>query len=147
MDYHIQEEKILEVLKENVYGLRGSIAFSGGLDSSLLYVISDRNLVPYTVGYSFSHDVNRAKFVLSLLNGSGKYVTLDEINIENYVKYLKSEYPDINKVEISFELVLEILLENVDSDLLVTGQGPTSYSLATKDLSTRWTIRFRWRGY
>lgn len=100
-----------------------AIAFSGGLDSTLLLAISGYRLKPYTVGFPDSHDIMRSRHVADELGFSVKEIILDHLILTESVRELKTIDPKITQAEIGYELVLYHTLSGSQEPRLVTGQG------------------------
>ncbi|MGC8515807.1 MAG: asparagine synthase C-terminal domain-containing protein [Thermoplasmata archaeon] len=102
---------------------RSAIAFSGGLDSSILLFLSPKSIHPYVVGLPGSMDVRSARESASLLK---KDITIIEANEDQILKAavsVKKIDPDIVITDLGFETVLYLTLSGISEDLLVTGQG------------------------
>ncbi|MEM0139655.1 MAG: asparagine synthase-related protein [Ferroplasma sp.] len=120
------ENQIYSILKSNVdKSLEKScaLAYSGGLDSSLLLALSNYRYIPYTLGFSNSRDIEHVEDSSLILNLNVKKIILDDIDIENYIKELKNMDPKISKMELGYELVLFILMDYIPEKYVVTGQG------------------------
>ncbi len=100
-----------------------AIAYSGGLDSSLLLGLSDYKLIPYTLGFSDSRDFLNVDNASLILNIHVKKIVLDNINIENYINELLKIDKSITRMELGYELVLFILMDSISEKFVVTGQG------------------------
>ena len=100
-----------------------AIAYSGGLDSSLLLALSGYRYIPYTLGFSDSRDIENVDDASSILKINPKIILLDEIDIEGYISQLLKIDPKITKMEMGYELVLFILMDFIPEKYVVTGQG------------------------
>ena len=100
-----------------------ALAFSGGLDSTLLMALSGYRLKPYTVGYSDSHDIARARHVSDLLGFRAREIILDNSDLTEVVSAIMAIDPSIGRQEIGYEIVLYYTLSEITEDHLVTGQG------------------------
>ena len=100
-----------------------AIAYSGGLDSSLLLALSGYRYIPYTLGFSDSRDIENVDDASSILKLNPKIILLDEIDIEGYISQLLKIDPKITKMEMGYELVLFILMDFIPEKYVVTGQG------------------------
>jgi asparagine synthase (glutamine-hydrolysing) len=102
---------------------KSAIAFSGGLDSSILLFLSPKSIHPYVVGLPGSSDVRSAMESASLLK---KEITIIEVNQEQILKAainVKRIDPEIALTDLGFETVLYLTLSGISEDILVTGQG------------------------
>ena len=99
------------------------IAFSGGLDSSILLKLSEGKLNAYTLGLKSSVDIRNAARTSVLLNCTFKSIYLENIDLKHYIEILKTIDPKISKLDLSYELVLAILLDHIDENTIFTGQG------------------------
>ena len=100
-----------------------AIAYSGGLDSSLILALSDYRYIPYTLGFSDSRDIENVDDASAILKLNPKIILLDEIDIESYISQLLKIDPKITKMEMGYELVLFILMDFIPEKYVVTGQG------------------------
>ncbi|MHB1709412.1 MAG: asparagine synthase C-terminal domain-containing protein [Thermoplasmataceae archaeon] len=100
-----------------------ALAFSGGLDSTLLMALSGYRLKPYTVGYSDSHDIARARHVSDLLGFKVSETILDNRELMEAISAIRTIDPSIGRQEIGYEIVLYYTLSGIKEDNLVTGQG------------------------
>jgi asparagine synthase (glutamine-hydrolysing) len=117
------EEVVSEHAKEKI-----DIAFSGGLDSSLLaYLLSKHtNVTLYTVGSHNSHDLKSAHHSANLLGLPLQPIEIDENNIENAIKELLQIIGWLGEktsVVISFELPLFFVFKHAKENFIVLGQG------------------------
>ncbi len=100
-----------------------ALAFSGGLDSSILLKFSEGKLDAYTLGSKTSIDIRNAKKTSALLNCTFKPIYLENMDLKYYVDILKTIDPTISKLDLSYELVLAILLDHINENTVFTGQG------------------------
>lgn len=100
-----------------------ALAFSGGLDSTLLMALSMYRLKAYTVGYSDSHDIERARHVSDLLGFRIREIILDDQDLREAISVIRTIDPSIGRSEIGYEIVLYYTLSGIKEDHLVTGQG------------------------
>jgi asparagine synthase (glutamine-hydrolysing) len=119
-------EDVYEELKtavEKTAGMPCAIAYSGGLDSSLLLALSDYRYIPYTLGFSDSRDIENVDEASTILNLPVKKIILDDMDIQNYIDQLLTIDPKITRMEMGYELVLFILMDFIPEKHVVTGQG------------------------
>ena len=100
-----------------------AIAYSGGLDSTILLAFSGFRLKPYNLSSRDSRDFENASNASGLLNFSLNHIDLDEIDMKSYVEIVKEIDPDINNSELGYELVLTILFDRIPEKNVYTGQG------------------------
>lgn len=100
-----------------------ALAYSGGLDSSLLFALSDYKLIPYSLGFSYSKDIENVDNSSLILNINVKKIYLDDMDIQNYIDELYKIDKKITKLELGYELVLFILMDYISEKYVVTGQG------------------------
>ncbi len=100
-----------------------ALAYSGGVDSSLLLALSGYKYIPYTLGFSNSRDIEHVEDSSLILNLNVKKIYLDDMEIDNYISELKKLDPKISKMELGYELVLFIIMDYIPEKFIVTGQG------------------------
>ena len=100
-----------------------ALGFSGGLDSTVLMVASGLSLKPYTVGFQNSRDLENSGKASGVLGFSSRNIILDDLDISRYVSDLRKIDGEISKSDMGYELILMILLDNIEEEFLVTGQG------------------------
>ncbi|WP_337861097.1 asparagine synthase-related protein [Ferroplasma sp.] len=100
-----------------------AIAYSGGLDSSLLLALSNYTYIPYTLGFSDSRDIDNVDENSMILKIHVKKIILDDIDIHSYIEQLLKIDPKITRMELGFELVPFILMDFIPEKFVVTGQG------------------------
>ncbi len=119
-------EEVYSILNNEMDKIKNkpyAIAYSGGLDSSLLLGLSGYKLIPYTIGFSDSRDFLNVDDASSILNIQVKKIVLDNIRIENYIDELLKIDKSITRMELGYELVLFILMDYISEKFIVTGQG------------------------
>lgn len=104
-------------------GTGSAIAFSGGIDSTLLLHLSGYRLKPYTVGMQGSRDFENAEFVSGRLGFKTDYVKIGPDDVERAVRAVRYIDPDISAAEAGYETVLYLTLSSVSQDTVITGQG------------------------
>jgi len=113
----------LKAAVEKTAGKPCAIAYSGGLDSSLLLAISDYKYIPYTLGFSDSRDIENVDDASMILKLQVKKIILDDMDIQSYIDQLLKIDPKITRMEMGYELVLFILMDFIPEKYVVTGQG------------------------
>ncbi|MHC1570425.1 MAG: asparagine synthase C-terminal domain-containing protein [Methermicoccaceae archaeon] len=118
-------EKAIAITAHNIHGKRAAIAFSGGLDSSLLAALLDVPLVSIALGGSRDERWTRASArMLGAQHRTEVYVVgLDEV--ERAVGEVVSVLDTCSVLDVSIALPLYLLSEKVSErfDVLITGQG------------------------
>ncbi len=102
---------------------RSAIAFSGGLDSSILLYLSPMSIHPYVVGLPGSMDLRSAGESASLMKRDIAIIEVNEDLVLKAAFNVKKIDPDIAITDLGFETVLYLTLSAISEDLLVTGQG------------------------
>ena len=122
-------------LINNINNIKGKygILFSGGIDSTLLVLVSKRlnkDFVCYTVGVSGSGDVDLAKHIAKDygLNLEVKIININDVDsiIENVVRIIKNKGIPVNPVNVGVGCVVYcgMLLAKQDKiNTVVTGMG------------------------
>jgi len=130
MDYSIKQKECASCVLRNLMEYisiqdfhDSALAFSGGLDSTVLLRASSGKLRPYTLGTASSVDVKNASSVSRLLDVQLRIIELDNINIAEYVDIIKKIDPSISRLDLTYELVLAILLDRIPEKVVFTGQG------------------------
>lgn len=119
-------KKVLEALKEffGTHDLdRASMAYSGGLDSSVLLALSPKSVVPYTLGDESSKDFSNSRDGSMKLGFNTVSIPLSSVDLEKCVDIVRSIDPEIRKKDLGYEVVLAVLLDNMKGDIVITGQG------------------------
>jgi asparagine synthase (glutamine-hydrolysing) len=101
------------------------LLFSGGLDSSVLAVVSACCSTPrlYTVGVEGAHDLIVAESTAAHLGLSWKGVIVDEGDVMRAIVSVSRLIFTRDPVTISFEMPLYLVSRIAAEDLLVSGQG------------------------
>jgi asparagine synthase (glutamine-hydrolysing) len=111
-------------LKELKFKRDVAIAFSGGLDSSVIaFLMRDYDPHLYTVGHESAKDVLNSLQVANLLSLNLTIVDYTDEDIIEGIRFLRSIDPEINPVEVGFELPLYLVLREVGEREIYTGQG------------------------
>ncbi len=100
-----------------------SIAYSGGLDSTILAFLGKDRLHAMTVGTEHARDFMNAEVGSETLGLKTERIELEGLDIDRYISVLMEIDPKITRRDIGYELVLAILLDRSNGDCLVTGQG------------------------
>lgn len=100
-----------------------ALAYSGGLDSSVILAASGYSLHAYTVGMEGSKDFHNAHLASELLKFPIRTFTISETDVIGYRKILTDIDPGITRLELGYEIVLAAVLDNVPERQVVTGQG------------------------
>ncbi len=117
--------KLLQILEEVVSSIRGdaSLAFSGGIDSTLLMHLSGYRFSAITVGTEGSRDFQNSEKVSRTLGFPVTRVIISESTVRMAIDDLRSIDPEINVTELGYESVLYIALRSSGHRMLITGQG------------------------
>ncbi len=114
----------IEALKKAIpdYGV---IAFSGGLDSSLIayLALQKGNFTGYVVGLEGSHDIMWAERAADLMGLPLKKIVIDEKDVESAYLSIKKILGTDNLVTISFEMPLYFVAMHADEHIIISGQG------------------------
>ncbi len=123
-------EPLLDALEESVREActgteRVGIAFSGGLDSTVIATLA-RDVVDvrtYTVGYPRYRDMINAEEASTLLGLPWVPLPLDDRLLLREARGLLRRFPSLDPVTFSFELPLWILLRASEDSVILAGQG------------------------
>lgn len=118
--------EVAEALRDyfTKHDLSGSaLAYSGGLDSTVLAYLSGMKVRGYSVGTSNSRDAGNIEEGRKILGIDLVRIHADEIDLDRYISILKEVDPSISRRDIGFEMVLAIVLDNIEEGTLITGQG------------------------
>lgn len=124
--------KTAEILISNVLKLTQGInsvavAFSGGLDSSLLaYIIKNRtNTIPilYTIGFPGTLDFYQSHNAAESLLLSRTFISLDTKIVRQKLHEYQGFTKDNDRVSIAFSLPFYILLERIPQEHIASGHG------------------------
>lgn len=114
----------VEILKNSIPD-EGAIAFSGGLDSSLIAFLGLKkgNFVGYVAGLEGSHDILWAEKAAKMLGLPLKKIIVDEEDVRDAYYELKDLIGMDNRIIISFEMPLYFVARECTESKIITGQG------------------------
>ncbi len=116
--------KLADILKDADCEGHVSLAFSGGLDSSIIaFIIKKCEPSLYTVGFKNSPDIRNSIEAARDLKLEIEKIIIDEYKLLEAIKKLKNLAPELNPVELAFELPLMLVCEDAKHGFLYTGQG------------------------
>jgi asparagine synthase (glutamine-hydrolysing) len=122
--YRTLLQEIIRSLSLDISNASGSaLAFSGGVDSSLLLWLSRGGLRPYTTGFPGSPDLKSASTAAALMGFSTVDILLDDQYTKNAASAIRKIDPGIPTAELGYEIVLYAILDHAPVERLVTGQG------------------------
>ncbi len=104
---------------------KGSIAFSGGLDSSLIafLALQKGDFTGYVAGMEGSHDILWAEKAAELIGLPLHRIIIDENDIRKAYHEIRELLGTDNLVVISFEMPLYFVAMHSSSNIIVSGQG------------------------
>ncbi|MFQ5987030.1 MAG: asparagine synthase C-terminal domain-containing protein [Thermoplasmata archaeon] len=104
---------------------RVTLAFSGGLDSSVVASLASEGaeIEALTVGYPKSQDLTNAAEASRLLGLNWKPVYLDDAALIRGGASLLETFPDLDAIAVSFEIPLWMLLPHAPTGPVLAGQG------------------------
>jgi asparagine synthase (glutamine-hydrolysing) len=104
---------------------RIAVAFSGGLDSSVIAKIASEETTPmlYTVGLKDCKDFAAAESAAKLLKLPLKTVEITEKDVLEAVPLLAQVIANDNKLIVSYELPLWFVCKNCREKIVLSGQG------------------------
>lgn len=125
MDIEETAQRLIDDLKNTMESIQdqSALAFSGGIDSTLLMHLSDYKLKAYTVGMNGSRDIQNAIYISSLLNFDFKYIWIKEQDVLEAYEFLRKLDSSITIQEAGYESVFYFTLKKIEEKTLVTGQG------------------------
>jgi asparagine synthase (glutamine-hydrolysing) len=127
-DAHLVNELISSLeapIKKAVSGKKVAIAFSGGLDSGMVAVLSKRygDVMLYTVGTKDAYDVKAAAEMSGILGLPWKHLEISEEVLEKELPEMIRITGTVNPITLSFEVPLYIVLKHSDESTVLGGQG------------------------
>jgi asparagine synthase (glutamine-hydrolysing) len=125
--------RLAAAMEESVAALlgradRAAVAFSGGLDSTLVaHLVLRRleNTVLYTVGMPGAKDIARSKKTAAALGMAGRHVTieLEERDVLDAAASIRALLPDCGRLETSFLLPSYMVFLRCGEKSVFTGDG------------------------
>lgn len=103
-----------------------AVAFSGGLDSSVVAALAKRHArsaVLYTAGFEDSHDVKASRDASSMLDMEWVLVPMDDASLEDHLRGMVKATGTIDPVVLSFEMPLEHVMSACKEGIVIGGQG------------------------
>jgi asparagine synthase (glutamine-hydrolysing) len=120
-------EQLLNKLRNAVHTYHGkiAIAFSGGLDSSVIAKLAGEEATPilYTVGLKGCKDFVSSESAARLLNLPLKLIEVTEKDIAEAAPLLAQVIANDNRLIISYELPLWFVCKNCAEKIVFSGQG------------------------
>lgn len=119
-----ESDIIYHALEETLSHCHGSaLAFSGGLDSTLLMHASGYTLNPYTVHVGLTRDYENSSAASKLLGFRVNFIDCGKEDVKEAAEIVKDIDPDISLQDLGYETVLMIILIRSEEKYIVTGQG------------------------
>lgn len=102
-----------------------ALMFSGGLDSSILALVSRKfaEVTLYTVGTQDSHDIKKSREAGYVLDLELKEILIDERAVEDAVRQVIELTGSENPLQISFLLPIYFVSKNAKEGIIMSGQG------------------------
>jgi len=112
-------------VREAVSGKKIAVAFSGGLDSGVLALLSKKyaDVTLYTVGAEGAYDVRAAEEIAKLLKLPWIHLTISEDILEKEIPEMIRITGTVNPITISFEVPLYMVLKHSSENIVLSGQG------------------------
>lgn len=104
-------------------GCPSALSFSGGIDSSLLLYLSPPCCTGYTAGINGSRDIEASRRFSKAYGREVREILLKNEDIVEAFNTLRKIDPEIALEDAGYETVLVAVLENIDEEKLITGQG------------------------
>lgn len=118
---YVLSSRLREIVKTVPDG--SAIAFSGGVDSSLLLQLTKEKVIPYTFGLKDSPDIRNAISAAKALGVTCRVMEVTPEQAINAAKSVRKIDPEIRRSDLGFESVLYLVASGIDEKILVTGQG------------------------
>lgn len=115
-----------DAVSRSVSGRRVAVAFSGGIDSSLVAYLAGRHadsVSLYVAGFEGSHDIEAARSAAEALGMELRVVPMDDASVEGMLSVMVSVTGTTDPVMLSFEMPLAHVLAACEEDFVVGGQG------------------------
>lgn len=125
-DFLNLQKKLEKIILRHLKDKHCALAFSGGIDSTLLALIMKKMMIEftaYTSGMKSCYDHLRAKTVADEIGIPLRIIEVDRIEIEEAYKNMKKIMGTSSLLEISFHIPLYFVLRECDEKNVVTGQG------------------------
>jgi len=124
---HLLIKEFTEELRDSIDKKIG-VLFSGGIDSTIIVRLSSmllgwENLTLYTVGVDGSRDLKNAREGAHFFDISWKTLNVTDEMILSGATSLLTLIPELNFLELSFELPLFLGADMIKEKILLTGQG------------------------
>ncbi len=126
----MRTERVLEALRQATRDCCSqaesvSLAFSGGLDSSVLAGLASdvTDVTLYTAGYPDSQDLLNALEASQSLGLSWVALHLDDELLMEAIRGLLVRFPGLDPLSLSFELPLWVTLQRCEDRVILAGQG------------------------
>lgn len=103
-----------------------AVAFSGGLDSGTVAVLSSkyaRSVKLYTVGAEDSYDVRASREMAKGLGLEWEHIVLDDSNLTEGIRGMIRITGTRDPITLSFEVPLMMILPRVKEEFVIGGQG------------------------
>ena len=119
---------VLECVLNEMAHEQMSVAFSGGVDSSLLYALmaNHANKQCYAIGLSESHDLDSAQHAARLLHVDLETIELDAGDVEILIPHVIEAIESCNPLDVAIALPLYVLSKHAAAagfTSILTGQG------------------------
>ena len=104
------------------------LLFSGGLDSTVLARLStmvswEGNITLCTLGTEEARDLKIAEKTAEFFNLDWREIVIDEKEVKTGALELLDLIPDLNFLELSYELPLYLCAHRTEENVIITGQG------------------------
>ena len=119
-----EPDEIYDILKEALSRVGGSaLAFSGGIDSTLLMHVSGYSLNPYTVHTGITRDYENSTVASKMLGFGVNFIDCNIKDVKEASDLVREIDPEIPLQDLGYETVLMIILNRAEEKYIVTGQG------------------------